>query len=161
MSGGLINIDDKNNKVYIASYDVNSSNIWQNKAVLNYKSGNIYINGSIAEKCGELENDTGICIYNQNGRGVLNETSATGDIYINGAYILSVTNFAVDNFIGKIYICGGKIESESNSYLDVRNARKEGYIYYNSRVQFKNGIVESSSNIIENIILDDKINCKK
>ena len=127
--------------------------IWSCKGIINLSTGNVYINGSNADKCGNEENTLGICVYNKNGRGVLNENNAKGNIYINGGSIVSVTNAAVSNYTGKTYICNGYIDG--NKKGDITNRKNDGYLYYKSNVQLKYGFSSSDANIV----LDDSITC--
>ena len=117
---------------------------------------NIYINGSIADKCTEEEeNESGICIYNGYGRALLNESNATGNIYIDGASIVSKEFIAVNNYTGNIYICNAELDGKT---ADIRNDGA-GNIYYTKKTIFKNDIKTDNINDPSHIILDDNISC--
>ncbi len=152
-----INITDKSGRVYIYSDGTSNTSIWSAKAITNNSSGNVKINGSIADKCTDTEeNKSGICIYNGYGRTILNEDRATGNIYIDGASIVSKAFIAVNNFKGNTYICSGKI---SGNTPDIQNSGA-GYIYYTSNVILENKTIYDDTNDPSHIVLDNNISCK-
>ncbi len=157
-SSNDINITDKSGRVYIYSDGTTNTNIWSAKAITNNSSGNIRINGSIADKCTDTEeNKSGICIYNGYGRTIISEANATGNIYIDGATIVSKEHYAINNGVPTIYICNGKINGK---VYDLVNSGT-GYIYYNSKVVLENNkISDVNTNNPSHIVLDNNISCQ-
>lgn len=126
-SKGKINIYDTEGKVYIASYKGDQTSVWNNRAIYHTGTGEINIKGAVANKCGEEENTTGICIYNEFGRGIVigytDATTITGTVNIDGAYVVG-SNIAISNFYGTFNICNGKISGN-----DYALSTGNGYIY--------------------------------
>ncbi len=154
-SSNDITITDTDNKVYIYTNSAGSDNVYYMKSIINVNSGNIKIKGSVADKCGEEENTTGICVYNKIGRAVLNESEATGNIYINGAYIVGGLQ-AVNNYIGNTYICNAKLNGGT---YDINNS-STGYTYYKDNVILENNSIrDASTNSPSHLILDNSFTC--
>lgn len=156
-SSGTINIDDKKGKVYIAVLNAKEYNdsIWTSKAITN-KLGKININGSNADVCGTNENNTGICIYNDYGRAVVNEASDNnGIININGAMIISEELYGANSGSkATINICKAYISGNSNSYDIVANSE-------NSKILYKDSVVLKNNKILGNYAtLDNTITCE-
>lgn len=156
-SSGTINIDDKKGKVYIAALDAKEYNesIWTSKAITN-KLGKININGEIADACGINENKTGICIYNDYGRAVVNEgNDNNGTININGAMIISEELYGANSGSkATINICKAYISGNSNSYDIVANSE-------NSKILYKDSVVLKNNKILGNYAtLDNTITCE-
>ena len=152
---GIIKIDDSINKVYVMAEGYSDSR-WWTKVIFNKGAGNVYIRGKIADKCGDEINNTGICLYNKYGRSVLNENGSTGSIYIAGASIKSIGNYAVQNiYNGNIYICNAEIDGTS---FDISNDGT-GYIYYTSNTTLKNKTIGGPTSS-SNVILNDEIICE-
>ena len=131
---GKININDKNGKVYIASYKKEgNTDINKTKAIKNTANGVININGNVSDFCGKDDTKTtiGTCIYNEYGRAIVNDDTATGEIKISGGYIVSNNSSAVENFQGNISICGSKIDGkEADLKINKITTGDYGYIYY-------------------------------
>ena len=109
-SSGNIYINDTKDKVYIANLSTAYTNIYSPKTVYNASSGNIYIRGKVADTCNSTlnSNKKGICIYGTT-RTILNETSATGIIDINGAHIVSSNFIGINAYSGNVYVKESKI----------------------------------------------------
>ena len=153
-SSGNIIIVDNLGPVYVASFnDANKPDYWY-KGIINKAIGNIYISGRNSDVCSNEANKTGICIYTEIGRSVLNETSATGNIYINGATIKS-GYLAVNNYVGKIYICNSEVDGIT---YDVSN--ENGYVYYKDSNIFKNNSLNDTVNDPSHIILKSDLICE-
>ncbi len=152
-STGNINITDTDAKVYIASNFVADGAPWNHSTVANASTGNINIKGHIADKCGEEENTTGICVYNNYARCIqtANNSAATGIINIDGAYLVSPYG-AVMNHYGTINICSGRLEGGSYS-LGNLTSDTSGYTYY------KNNVILSGAISEKHIISDNSLTC--
>ncbi len=152
-----INIVDTSGKVYIYTDGITAKDWWLARDIVNFNSGNIKIKGSIADKCGEEENTSGICVYNKNGRGITNDSTSTGNIYINGVFVFSENFVAVNNFSkSDIYICKAKLNGTEND-ISINNT---GNVYYTSNVVLENSTTQDSSNNPSHIILKEDITCE-
>ena len=161
---GKININDKNGKVYIASYkkDGNTS-VYKAKAIKNTANGVININANVSDFCGKDDTKTtiGTCIYNEYGRAIVNDDTATGEIKISGGYIVSNNSSAVENFQGNISICGSKIDGkEADLKINKISTGDYGYIYYDVNTKLMNDTKIDRYNNPSHIVLTTDLVCK-
>jgi hypothetical protein len=144
-SDGNIYIDNSLGNVFISHGNVGTS-VWNNKSIVNKSSGNIYINGVNGNDniCSNEYNESsiGICIVG-NDRAILNESSATGSIYINQANVVNYAEvYAVNNYIGNIYINNSNITSTNSSAI----VNNDGNVFIcNSKITSKNYDLVNSS----------------
>ena len=109
---GTLNITQNTSPIYVGNYNTYGTNSAA-KTIYNGGSGTININGHIANNCTADEKDTtsGLCLYNQKGRTVLNEDKSTGYININGASIVSRDRYAVGHYSKKTTINNAYLKS--------------------------------------------------
>ena len=161
---GKININDKNGKVYIASYKKEgNTDINKTKAIKNTANGVININGNVSDFCGKDDTKTtiGTCIYNEYGRAIVNDDTATGEIKISGGYIVSNNSSAVENFQGNISICGSKIDGkEADLKINKITTGDYGYIYYDVNTKLMNDTKIDRYNNPSHIVLTADLVCK-
>ena len=161
---GKININDKNGKVYIASYKKEgNTDINKTKAIKNTANGVININGNVSDFCGKDDTKTtiGTCIYNEYGRAIVNDDTATGEIKISGGYIVSNNSSAVENFQGNISICGSKIDGkEADLKINKITTGDYGYIYYDVNTKLINDTKIDRYNNPSHIVLTANLVCK-
>ena len=161
---GKININDKNGKVYIASYKKEgNTDINKTKAIKNTANGVININGNVSDFCGKDDTKTtiGTCIYNEYGRAIVNDDTATGEIKISGGYIVSNNSSAVENFQGNISICGSKIDGkEADLKINKITTGDYGYIYYDVNTKLINDTKIDRYNNPSHIVLTADLVCK-
>ena len=161
---GKININDKNGKVYIASYKKEgNTDINKTKAIKNTANGVININGNVSDFCGKDDTKTtiGTCIYNEYGRAIVNDDTATGEIKISGGYIVSNNSSAVENFQGNISICGSKIDGkEADLKINKITTGDYGYIYYDVNTKLMNDTKIDRYNNPSHIVLAADLVCK-
>ena len=161
---GKININDKNGKVYIASYKKEgNTDINKTKAIKNTANGVININGNVSDFCGKDDTKTtiGTCIYNEYGRTIVNDDTATGEIKISGGYIVSNNSSAVENFQGNISICGSKIDGkEADLKINKITTGDYGYIYYDVNTKLMNDTKIDRYNNPSHIVLTADLVCK-
>ena len=161
---GKININDKNGKVYIASYKKEgNTDINKTKAIKNTANGVININGNVSDFCGKDDTKTtiGTCIYNEYGRAIVNDDTATGEIKISGGYIVSNNSSAVENFQGNISICGSKIDGkEADLKINKITTGDYGYIYYDVDTELMNDTKIDRYNNPSHIVLTADLVCK-
>ena len=161
---GKININDKNGKVYIASYKKEgNTDINKTKAIKNTANGIININGNVSDFCGKDDTKTtiGTCIYNEYGRAIVNDDTATGEIKISGGYIVSNNSSAVENFQGNISICGSKIDGkEADLKINKITTGDYGYIYYDVNTKLMNDTKIDRYNNPSHIVLTADLVCK-
>ena len=161
---GKININDKNGKVYIASYKKEgNTDINKTKAIKNTANGVININGNVSDFCGKDDTKTtiGTCIYNEYGRAIVNDDTATGEIKISGGYIVSNNSSAVENFQGNISICGSKIDGkEADLKINKITTGDYGYIYYDVDTKLMNDTKIDRYNNPSHIVLTADLVCK-
>ncbi len=133
---GTLTITDKVSKVYIGQLG-SSNSIYNCKAVYNLNTnGTIKIKGNIADKCGEEENTSGICVYNVYGRSIGNEgQNYNGKMYIDGVYAVGSEIYIISNGNGVANICNAKL---GGGTYDIINA-VPGETYYTSKVIFERG----------------------
>ena len=161
---GKININDKNGKVYIASYKKEgNTDVYKAKAIKNTANGVININGNVSDFCGKDDTKTtiGTCIYNEYGRAIVNDDTATGEIKISGGYIVSNNSSAVENFQGNISICGSKIDGkEADLKINKITTGDYGYIYYDVNTKLINDTKIDRYNNPSHIVLTADLVCK-
>ena len=161
---GKININDKNGKVYIASYKKEgNTSVYKAKAIKNTANGVININGNVSDFCGKDDTKTtiGTCIYNEYGRAIVNDDTATGEIKISGGYIVSNNSSAVENFQGNISICGSKIDGkEADLKINKITTGDYGYIYYDVNTKLMNDTKIDRYNNPSHIVLTADLVCK-
>ena len=161
---GKININDKNGKVYIASYKKEgNTDVYKAKAIKNTANGVININGNVSDFCGKDDTKTtiGTCIYNEYGRTIVNDDTATGEIKISGGYIVSNNSSAVENFQGNISICGSKIDGkEADLKINKITTGDYGYIYYDVNTKLMNDTKIDRYNNPSHIVLTADLVCK-
>ena len=161
---GKINISDKNGKVYIASYKKEgNTSVYKAKAIKNTANGVININANVSDFCGKDDTKTtiGTCIYNEYGRTIVNDDTATGEIKISGGYIVSNNSSAVENFQGNISICGSKIEGkEADLKINKISTGDYGYIYYDVNTKLMNDTKIDRYNNPSHIVLTTDLVCK-
>ncbi len=161
---GKININDKNGKVYIASYKKEgNTDVYKAKAIKNTANGVININGNVSDFCGKDDTKTtiGTCIYNEYGRAIVNDDTATGEIKISGGYIVSNNSSAVENFQGNISICGSKIDGkEADLKINKITTGDYGYIYYDVNTKLMNDTKIDRYNNPSHIVLTADLVCK-
>jgi prepilin-type N-terminal cleavage/methylation domain-containing protein len=161
---GKININDKNGKVYIASYKKEgNTDINKTKAIKNTANGVININGNVSDFCGKDDTKTtiGTCIYNEYGRAIVNDDTATDEIKISGGYIVSNNSSAVENFQGNISICGSKIDGkEADLKINKITTGDYGYIYYDVNTKLMNDTKIDRYNNPSHIVLTADLVCK-
>ena len=161
---GKININDKNGKVYIASYKKEgNTDINKTKAIKNTANGVININGNVSDFCGKDDTKTtiGTCIYNEYGRAIVNDDTVTGEIKISGGYIVSNNSSAVENFQGNISICGSKIDGkEADLKINKITTGDYGYIYYDVNTKLINDTKIDRYNNPSHIVLTANLVCK-
>ena len=161
---GKININDKNGKVYIASYKKEgNTDINKTKAIKNTANGVININGNVSDFCGKDDTKTtiGTCIYNEYGRTIVSDDTATGEIKISGGYIVSNNSSAVENFQGNISICGSKIDGkEADLKINKITTGDYGYIYYDVNTKLMNDTKIDRYNNPSHIVLTADLVCK-
>ena len=117
-SSGTININQTESPIYFGNTNMYGT-IYSTYAIHNTDSGNVYINGSIANACNDNPNSTtsGLCLYCKNGRTVLNETTATGNIFMDGAYVVGEQITPFTNWSsGKMYAKNSLIRSYSGTW---------------------------------------------
>ena len=161
---GKININDKNGKVYIASYKKEgNTDVYKAKTIKNTANGVININGNVSDFCGKDDTKTtiGTCIYNEYGRAIVNDDTATGEIKISGGYIVSNNSSAVENFQGNISICGSKIDGkEADLKINKITTGDYGYIYYDVNTKLMNDTKIDRYNNPSHIVLTADLVCK-
>ena len=161
---GKININDKNGKVYIASYKKEgNTDVYKAKAIKNTANGVININANVSDFCGKDDTKTtiGTCIYNEYGRAIVNDDAATGEIKISGGYIVSNNSSAVENFRGNISICGSKIDGkEADLKINKITTGDYGYIYYDVNTKLMNDTKIDRYNNPSHIVLTTDLVCK-
>ena len=161
---GKININDKNGKVYIASYKKEgNTSVYKAKAIKNTANGVININANVSDFCGKDDTKTtiGTCIYNEYGRAIVNDDTATGEIKISGGYIVSNNSSAVENFQGNISICGSKIDGkEADLKINKITTGDYGYIYYDVNTKLMNDTKIDRYNNPSHIVLTTDLVCK-
>ena len=161
---GKININDKNGKVYIASYKKEgNTDVYKAKTIKNTANGVININGNVSDFCGKDDTKTtiGTCIYNEYGRAIVNDDTATGEIKISGGYIVSNNSSAVENFQGNISICGSKIDGkEADLKINKISTGDYGYIYYDVNTKLMNDTKIDRYNNPSHIVLTADLVCK-
>ena len=161
---GKININDKNGKVYIASYKKEgNTDVYKAKAIKNTANGVININANVSDFCGKDDTKTtiGTCIYNEYGRAIVNDDTATGEIKISGGYIVSNNSSAVENFQGNISICGSKIDGkEADLKINKITTGDYGYIYYDVNTKLMNDTKIDRYNNPSHIVLTADLVCK-
>ena len=161
---GKININDKNGKVYIASYKKEgNTDVYKAKAIKNTANGVINISGNVSDFCGKDDTKTtiGTCIYNEYGRAIVNDDTATGEIKISGGYIVSNNSSAVENFRGNISICGSKIDGkEADLKINKITTGDYGYIYYDVNTKLMNDTKIDRYNNPSHIVLTADLVCK-
>ena len=164
INDGKININDKNGKVYIASYKKEgNTDVYKAKAIKNTANGVININGNVSDFCGKDDTKTtiGTCIYNEYGRAIVNDDTATGEIKISGGYIVSNNSSAVENFQGNISICGSKIDGkEADLKINKITTGDYGYIYYDVNTKLMNDTKIDRYNNPSHIVLTADLVCK-
>jgi prepilin-type N-terminal cleavage/methylation domain-containing protein len=164
INDGKININDKNSKVYIASYKKEgNTGVYKAKAIKNTANGVININGNVSDFCGKDDTKTtiGTCIYNEYGRAIVNDDTATGEIKISGGYIVSNNSSAVENFQGNISICGSKIDGkEADLKINKITTGDYGYIYYDVNTKLMNDTKIDRYNNPSHIVLTADLVCK-
>jgi len=161
---GKININDKNGKVYIASYKKEgNTDVYKAKTIKNTANGVINIDGNVSDFCGKDDTKTtiGTCIYNEYGRAIVNDDTATGEIKISGGYIVSNNSSAVENFQGNISICGSKIDGkEADLKINKITTGDYGYIYYDVNTKLMNDTKIDRYNNPSHIVLTADLVCK-
>ena len=164
INDGKININDKNGKVYIASYKKEgNTDVYKAKAIKNTANGVININANVSDFCGKDDTKTtiGTCIYNEYGRAIVNDDAATGEIKISGGYIVSNNSSAVENFRGNISICGSKIDGkEADLKINKITTGDYGYIYYDVNTKLMNDTKIDRYNNPSHIVLTTDLVCK-
>ena len=164
LNDGKININDKNGKVYIASYKKEgNTDVYKAKAIKNTANGVININANVSDFCGKDDTKTtiGTCIYNEYGRAIVNDDAATGEIKISGGYIVSNNSSAVENFRGNISICGSKIDGkEADLKINKITTGDYGYIYYDVNTKLMNDTKIDRYNNPSHIVLTADLVCK-
>ena len=158
----IMNIHD--GKININSYKKEgNTDINKTKAIKNTANGVININGNVSDFCGKDDTKTtiGTCIYNEYGRAIVNDDTATGEIKISGGYIVSNNSSAVENFQGNISICGSKIDGkEADLKINKITTGDYGYIYYDVNTKLINDTKIDRYNNPSHIVLTANLVCK-